>query len=159
MALSTQIQLKVTTTETLTGDDLIANSQLIHSGYDTDTTLTGSTTPDVTKAAYQTVALSGGAATVDLTSLLLNGQAVTLDGLQPRAFHFKNTGAADMTIAKGASNGFTGLGASFSVTLKTGQEVAFYLSTNATAVSSTVKTLDLSGTGTDTLQLSVVAGT
>lgn len=160
MSLSVQIQSKVTTTETLSGDDLNANSTLLHNGYDTDRTLTSATTPDVTKAAYQTVTLSGGAATIDLTSLLLNASAVTLDGTQPRGVHLKNTGAASMTIAKGASNGYTGFGASFSVTLPPNAGFLMEWGTdNATAVSSTVKTLDITGTGTDTLQVSVAAGT
>ena len=160
MSLSVQIQSKVTTTETLTGDDLNANSTLLHNGYDVDRTVTGDTTPNATKAAYQTFTLTDGAATVDLTSLLLNGSAVTFDGLNPRAIHIKNTGAASMTFAKGASNGFTGLGASFSLTLPAGAGVLVdWPSDNATAVSSTVKTIDVTGTGTDTFQLSAVAGT
>jgi len=160
MSITAVVQSKVTLTETLTNDDLIADSQLVHSGYDQNTTLSGSTSPDITKAAYQTIALVAGAKTIDLTALLLNGNAVTLDGLNPRAIHLKNTGAAAMTIVAGASNGYTGLGALFSVTLP--PDAGFLMDwplDNATAVSATVKTLDVTGTGTDTLQLSILAGT
>ncbi len=102
MSLSITVETKMPLVEDLTGDDLVANTQIRHSGYDTSRTMDGTTTPDVTKAAYQTFALVAGAKTIDLTDLLLNGVAVTLTGLQPRAIRFKNTGAADMTIAKGA---------------------------------------------------------
>jgi hypothetical protein len=159
MSLSTDIKLNISTTETLTGDDLVANSQLLHSGYDVNQTLDGTTTPDITKAAYQTFTLVAGAKTIDLTDLLLNAAAVTFSGLKPRAIRFRNTGAAAMTIAKGASNGYTGLGSAFSLTLQPGQSQLFYLHDQGTAVSGSVKTFDVSGTGTDTLQFSAVAGT
>ena len=47
--------------------------------------LTADTAVNVTKAAFQTVNMTAGAATIDLTALLLNGAAVTLTGLEPRA--------------------------------------------------------------------------
>jgi hypothetical protein len=160
VGLQITIETRMPLYELPTGDDISGTPVVIHGGFDTSTgLLTGSTTPDVTAAAYETVTLSGGAATVDLTALTLNGDAVSLSGLKPRAIRFKNTGANNMTIAKGASNGYDGLGGSFSVTLEPGQAVMFDLGSAGNAVGGTNKTLDVSGTGTDTLQLSAVAGT
>ena len=154
------IQSRVYTVETLTNDDVPANSTVTHSQYDVLTNLSASTTPNVDTAAFETFTLSSGSATIDLTALTLNGAAVSLSAKQPRALHIKNTGSNSMTIAKGASNGYTGLGSSFSITLAAGAGVLIdWPNDNSTAVSGSVKTLDVTGTGTDTLQLSVVAGT
>lgn len=161
MAISVLAKLNVTTTETLTGDDLNADSQLLHSGYDVNRTLTASTTPDATKAAYQTVAMTAGAATIDLTSLLLNAVAVTFSGLKPRVVLVTAIAAnsGNVTVAKGASNGYDGMGGSFSVTLEPGQSFAFDFAAAGNAVGGSNKTLDLSGSGTDGVRLSAVAGT
>ncbi len=161
MSLAVGIKLNVTTTETLTGDDLVANTTIVHSGYDVARDLTASTTPDVTKASYQTVAMTAGAATIDMTALLLNGVAVTLSGLEPRAIRVTAlaANAANVTVAKGASNGYDGMGAAFSVTLEPGQGFLFDFAAVGNAVGGSNKTLDLSGTGTDGVRLTTVAGT
>lgn len=160
MSVKTQYQSKVTTDETLeTAVTAAASPTLTHSAFDTATTLHATTSPTATKCAYVTGALSAGAATVDLTSLTgTNGAAVTFLALKVRVIKLKNTGAADLTIAKGASNGHTGFGSSFSVTVHAGGEVTIYDGGNGVAVSGSDKTLDLSGTGTNAFQLSLVAG-
>lgn len=160
-SISVRVEGKVTTTEFLTNDDLNANSQLLHTGYDDDATLDGTTSPDVTKVAYTTVTLSGATGSVDLTALTLNGLAVTLTGLNPRSLKVKAAAAnlGDMTVTKGASNGYTGLGGSFSTVLKPGEWVQFgWTLDNATAVGGSVKVLDLAGTSGDSVQVSAAAG-
>lgn len=161
MSIAVEIKAQVTTTETLTGDDLIADTQIVHSGYDVSRSLTASTTPDATKCSYQTVAMTLGAATVDLTSLLLNGVAVTLTALKPRVVRVTalvaNSGS--VTVAKGASNGYDGMGSAFSVTLEPGQSFMFEFYTTGNAVGGSNKTLDLTGSGTDGVRLTTVAGT
>lgn len=164
MSISTaQVRLDVTTTEALTGDDVIPGTTVIHNQYDVDVMLSGTNAvgaPDVTKAAFQTVAMTAGAVTVDLTALLLNAGAVTLTGLKPRGLRIQALAAngANVTVVKGASNGYTGMGSSFSVVLAPGQAFLFWFAATGTAVGSGVKTLDISGTGTDGVRLSVVAG-
>lgn len=123
--------------------------------------LTATTTPPVTVHAVGSQALSSGTASIDLTSLTgLNGVSVSLSGLKPRAILFENpaANANSITIAKGASNGYTGLGSSFSITLQPGQKAFFLLDSSGTAVSGSVKTLDLSGTGSQSLNYQTVAG-
>jgi hypothetical protein len=85
---------------------------------------------------------------------------VDLNGLKPRAVLFENpaTNANPITIAVGASNGYTGFGADYSETLQPGQKVLKRLGSAGTAVSGTVKTLDISGTGTQALKYQMVAG-
>jgi hypothetical protein len=162
MPIAASIKLNLTVTETLTGDDLNAESTLLHNGYDIAADLTASTAVTVTKCAYQTVNMTAGAATIDLTDLLLNAVAVTLTGLEPRALRVTalTTNGASITVAKGASNGYDGLGAAFSVTLEPGSSALFYFySGTGNAVGSGNKNLDLSGTTTDGVRFSVVAGT
>jgi hypothetical protein len=75
-------------------------------------------------------------------------------------FKNKSTNANAITIAKGASNGYTGFGSAFSVTLQPGDEWTFKGNDNAgvTDVGSGAKTLDVSGTGAQVLQFHIVAG-
>lgn len=130
-------------------------------GGNLSTTLSPSTTPPVTVAAVGSQAMTAGAATIDLRALTgVNGVAVDLNGLKPRAILFENpvANANAITIAKGASNGYTGLGAAFSYVLQPGQKALFYCAASGTAVSATVKTFDISGTGTQALKYQIVAG-
>lgn len=158
---ATNIRLALTTTETRTDGDLAPGTTLIHSGYDVTANLTAATTPDETKAAYDQVAMSGGTGTIDMTALALQDASVTITGLKPRGVLFTAlaANAGNLTIAKGASNGYDGLGSAFSITLEPGMSVAVYFSTQGNAVSGTNKTLDLSGTGTDGLTYGIIAGT
>src|SRR5690349_16768697 len=71
--------------------------------------------------------MAAGAATIDMTSLLLNAVAVTFSTLKPRGILVTAlTGnGANVTVAKGASNGYDGMGSAFSVTLEPGQSFMF----------------------------------
>ena len=161
MAISVLQKCNVTTTEILTGDDLVANTTILHSGYDINRTLDASSTPNATKCAYQTVTMSGGAGTINLTSLLLNSVAVTFDGLKPRSILITAlTGnSGNVTVTKAVSNGYDGMGSAFSVVLEPGQSFLFEFYTAGNAVSSSNRDLTLAGTGTDGVRLSTVAGT
>ncbi len=158
---STVVGLNISTTETLTNDDLSGNTPLRHTGYDIGPVLTATSTPDVTAAAYQTFAMVAGAKTIDMTNLLLNAAAVTLNTKKPRALRVTalEANSANVAVVKGASSGYDGLGAAFSVTLEPGMSVMVWFSTQGNAVTSGNKTLDVSGTGTDGVQFSVIAGT
>jgi hypothetical protein len=134
-------------------------------GFNNEHALTPSTTPDADDVWGGLVTLSGGAATIDLTALTGADSATkNFDGKKIRAIKVraKSTSAGAFTIAKGASNGYTGFGATFSVTLPAnasgGAWFMFYDAGGGTAVSGTVKTLDVSGTGAQVLEVIVVAG-
>lgn len=133
----------------------------VNTPFDTLVSLDASSTPDITEGGLVQKAMVAGAATLDLTSLAdVLGRTFSLSTLKPRSIKVKaldaNVGA--ITISKGATDGYTGLGAAFSLTLPAGAEQTVYLGESGTAVSGTVKTLDLVGTGTDGIQLSISAG-
>jgi hypothetical protein len=160
------VGLTLDVTETIGTDAagyVASNSNSVKfNGGDVDETLTASTTPDVTGQGVGIVTLSSGSGTLDLTSLTgVNGAAVSLSGKKPRAILFENpdTNANAITIAKGGSNGYTGLGSAFSLTLQPGQKALVWLNTAGTAVSGSVKVFDISGTGAQVLKYQMVGGT
>lgn len=165
MSVKANILLGLTVTETVGTDAAgyanVNNSAVKFDGAKVDESLTGTTTPPVTAHGVGAVTMTAGAGTLDLRALTgLNGAAVDLNGLKPRAILFENpaTNANPITIAKGASNGYTGLGSAFSITLQPGQKHLARLGAAGTAVSATVKTFDITGTGTQVLKYQTVAG-
>jgi len=116
----------------------------------------------VTKVAAFSQALTGGAATIDLTAL--DGTVGTVDGtgLKLQVFKLKapTTNTATLTATKGASNGYglDSAGATWTVPLAPGQEFLFYGDDDPPDISSTKKNIDLSGTGTESVQVMIVVG-
>jgi len=152
---------QLSVTRTYSGGDVAPGNNTIDvNGLNTTEALNSGTTPAVTKDFDALVTLSGGAATLDLTAItdLLGLGTVTISGLTPAWTKFTNpsTNANAVTIAKGASNGYTGFGSSFSITLQPGGEILIRLAT--VAVSGSVKTLDITGTASQTLKVQGVAG-
>jgi hypothetical protein len=92
-----------------------------------------------------TVALTAGAATIDLTAAPFSGGTKT-----PKTLFLLNpmSNANSITIAKGATNGYAGFGSAFSTTLVPGQSIQL---DGSSALSSANKTLDLTGTGAQSL--------
>ncbi len=153
---------QITTTETITVGDPAAtgSADLTHSGFDTSANLTPTSTPAADTPVYQTFALSSGAVTIDLTNLVgPGGAAVSQNGKKGRLIRFSNpAGNASITVAKGATNGFTGMGAAFSVTIPGGGDVTFYDGGNGGTVGSGSKTLDVTGTGSQSFNVTVIGG-
>lgn len=122
--------------------------------------LGAATSPAASEAGYCTQAMTAGAATIDLTSVATSrGRTMTYSGLKIRAIRLYNPSTnASITVAKGASNGYTGFGSAFSIVLRPGYEVTIYDGGNGVAVSGSVKTLDISGTGSEVLQFAISGG-
>jgi hypothetical protein len=164
MAVTVNYATSVTTAETPSSGvpAIDANQSIKQSQYNTALTLNAASTPNAKKSAKQVYTLASGVASIDLTSLTgLNGASLSMSGSKGRIIKIKapSGNGAGITIAKGASNGYTGLGAAFSVTLPPGGEFAFYDGGNGVAVGGSAKILDVTGTGsTDTIQVEVVAG-
>lgn len=155
------IQLNVTETVGTDPAAYVASNRnsVQYTGGRKEETLNGSSTPSATVHAVGKLTLSSGAGTIDLRTLTgLNGVAVDLNGLKPRYVLLHNTGANDMVVAIGASNGYTGFGASYSETIKAGCRVFKEIGNSGTAVSNTLKTLDVTGTGAQELKYQLVAG-
>ena len=162
MSISTTWALKMETVETLADDSLsptAAQTQITHKNFDEGATLTGVSTPAVSKIAAAVVALVAGAKTLDLTALTgTNGAAVTMNGLKIVLFRIKNLGASVMTFTEGAANGYELAGTGWTVTLAQNQVFQFYGDSAAPTVGGTTKNIDVTGTGTETFELTVIGG-
>lgn len=148
---------------TRTYDTVVAGGQAGTAAVGNETTriLSDGTTPNVTEGDFVQQLMTAGAATIDLAALAsTQSRAFSLSGLKVRMF--KVTALAGnlnpVTLSKGATNGYTGFGSAFSVTLQPGQSWTFEDAGNGVAVSGTVKTLDLAGTGTQGVTFSIAGG-
>lgn len=140
---------------------LDASAKVTHTEFDTEVALTGTTTVPVSKCAYFEQALTAGAATVDLTALVgSNAGAENMTGLKVQAAKFiaPATNTGPITVAVGASNGYNLLGANTEFAVSPGQEVTILGNDATPDVGASAKTLDLTGTGTEKLQIAIVAG-
>ena len=156
----------VTVVETLDSGDApaaaTANRIVTHDGYNTALTLHASTTPPITKVAAFSQALTSGTATIDLTSLDGTVGTVTGAGLKLQVLKLKapTTNTGTLTATKGGTHGYglDSAGATWTVPLAPGQEFLFYGDDDPPDISSTVKNIDLSGTGTESLEVMIVVG-
>lgn len=161
-AVSASVTLQSTITEIPSATQLPfgqSGASIISSGLNKTTSYTASTTQNTTVVGYGTITLSAGAAALNLAAIPgLNGVAQDFTGLKIRSIHLRAgaVNANPITMSKGASNGYTGAGAAFSVTLVAGKEAL--IETDTTAVAAGVRTLDVAGTGAQTLDYIITAG-
>lgn len=127
-------------------------------------TLTASSTVPATKVAAYELTLSSGAGTINLAALpgITAEETVNGTGLKVQLLKLKNksSNANKITVAKGASNGY-GLCASgddWDVTLSPGQSNLTLGNDAAPDIASGARTLDVTGTGAQVLQVLVVMG-
>lgn len=164
MSVSVTYKSIVTTEETIDTNTPAVSARfnaITHDGYNSTKVMNASSTPPATKAAYFSKALVAGAATIDLTALTgTNGVTVVGTGLKVQVARFKNpsTNANSIVVTVGASNGYNLAGSDFKVTLAPGQEQTFYGNDATPDVGSGAKNIDISGTGTQALQVSIVLG-
>ena len=138
-----------------------AQKTVRHSSYNTTKSLNGASSPPVTQCAFFSKALSTGAATIDLTALTgTNGATVDCSGLKVQVFKAKNpsTNANQIAVTFGASNGYLLGGAAWKLTLQPGMEITVYGSDQTPDVGGSSKTIDIAGTGSQALEVSIVAG-
>lgn len=156
--MSTSVTFQINETNSRTDS---TGTQTSTDNDNTVTSLSDSSTPPATASGKAQVNLTAGAATLDLTAVAtLDGRTVNLTGLKLRTLKVSalSGNTHDLTVAKGASNGYTGLGSSFSMTVHAGGQIASYDGGNGVAVNSTVKTLDLTGNTTEGVLVSFSAG-
>lgn len=125
---------------------------------------TGATAVPVTKVAAYELTLSSGTGSVNLAALpgLTSEETIVGTGLKVQFLVLKNkTGNANkITVTRGASTGY-GLCASgdaWTVVLSPDQMVFFYLAEAAPDVASGARLFDVTGTGSQVLQLEIVLG-
>jgi hypothetical protein len=164
MSVAVTYASTLTAVETLTNNVPDAAAPIVtHSGFNSTASLGPATTPPVSKMASFQEALSAGAATIDLTALNgTNGASVTFNGLKVAAVKFQNPAgnANAITVKAGASNGYLLHGASWSIILQPGEEYLWKAGVvnAAPTVGSTLKNIDLAGTGSQALNVILIAG-
>lgn len=164
MAITLTVNLQGKIVEDMDGVFTDPNNDTVTiNGMDHTEEFTGSTSTPVSKYSAFQKALSSGTGTIDLTSLPDNNgvaAAVNFNGLKVQYAHFENpaANANAITIAKGASNGYELAGSSWTVTLDPGEHITFLGQDTAPDVASNAKTFDLTGTGSQALDVTLVAG-
>jgi hypothetical protein len=117
--------------------------------------------PAVMQAAFAK-ALAAGVATIDLRALpgLLAGITQDGNGLKVQHYVFENpaTNANPITIAKGAANGYALFGATGLIELAPGDLIEADVPESRPDVAGGAKTIDLSGTGTQAINVHLVLG-
>jgi hypothetical protein len=124
-------------------------------------TLTSSTTPPVTKFASEAITLGAGATTVDFTALTdVEGNAVDATGLKLQILRLKTpaTNTAVVNVAPGASNAYLIFGSGNDIDVGIKGHLLYYIPEALADVSATVKTIDVSGTSGEKIDLEFVFG-
>lgn len=145
----------ITCVEVLSDETLSATAKSVqHTLFDES-----QTPPNASIFSGDVYALVTGAKTIDLrTAYTVGGGSADGNGLKVQGFFFKNLGANPMTIEAGASNGYNILGASGEATIPQNAWMAVYFGEGSADVSDSVKTIDVSGTGTQTFEFAVIMG-
>jgi hypothetical protein len=161
MSVAATYSLKLEVRETLTvGVDAASLPVVLHDQLNVSGTLNATSAVPATKHIQDAaVPLAAGVYTIDLTALPGTGGA-TVDGtgLKVQLIRIHNKGAAAMTFADGVTNGYELLGAAWTITLPPGGAMQFYLPDTAPDIGASAKTIDVTGTGTQTFDLSIVMG-
>lgn len=140
------------------------DSTVSQNGLNEEGTLTATTTPPVTLSSAYRVTQSSGAATIDLTAFrgLTANESLNATGLKLQLMKLRNlsTNTHKISVTKGASNGYglDSAGTSWTVVLDPGQSVLFFLDDAAPDVGNTAKTIDVSGTGSEILEVQLNLG-
>jgi hypothetical protein len=123
--------------------------------------MTSATTPDAELIYSTTQALSGGSATIDLKSISnTEGTTIVTDGKKVRAFAAKATSTNEnaLTLTEGASNGYELMGDGWKVALEASDSFLVVLNDNAPAIGDSAKTIDLSGTLSESVDILIIFG-
>ncbi len=165
MTIRVNFDSKLTTVETFTGDYVSpGDATMTTSGLNESDSFTASTSVPVTKYAAFQQAMTAGTATINLAALpgVTAEEVVNLTGLKVQILKLRSlaTNGNKITVAKGGSSGY-GLCASgdtWSIVLSPGQSVLFFLDEAAPDVAGGARTIDLTGTLAQVLEVHVVAG-
>jgi len=148
------------TLATNTGSAPAAMRVVTHTDYNETATLNSGTTPPATTCASFLATLSSGSLTIDLRTLNgTNGAIIDGNGLKVQVVRVKNLGANPLTIKSGASTGHTGF---FTATTGTivpaGAILMLFTNDNGDDIDATHKFWDLTGTGAQTSEWTIVMG-
>lgn len=157
------LEVEETVAESL---DLAVDKKITHeTSESTRGTLNASTTPAVSQVFSDSINLSGGEATLDLTDLTgPAGVAVTFDGLKVQLVKFAcpSTNTLPILIQVGDSNAYNLLGkdnaSSETLEILPGGSMALFHDDESEDVDATHKNVKFTGTGTETIEVILVAG-
>lgn len=160
------LRLQVEETIALSEDLAQADPTYTHDIADIRGTLNATSTPAVTKTFSDTINLSAGAATLDLTSLSgPAGTTVDFTGLKVHLVKLScpSTNTAGITVDRDSSNAYNLFGADNAsaeqVEVLPGASCLFYHGDDQTEdVSATKKGVQFAGTGTEAINVILVAG-
>lgn len=154
----------LTAVETFTGPGIGDDDTITVDQFNTDGTFTASTTVPVTKQAAFQKALSTGTGTIDLTAIPGDTVDETINGsgLKVQFLKLKNptTNANKIVVTKGGSNGygFGAAGDTWTIPLDPGHEVLLSFDDDNPDVAGGAKTIDLTGTGSQALDVQIILG-
>lgn len=122
----------------------------------------GTTGPLVTKSVRTLVTMSGGTATIDLTAFpdAETNTAVDLSTLKLKMLHLAcpSTNANAVTVAPGASNGYTGWVSTGGEVLNASDQRGPNIYNGGIAVDATHKNIDITGTGSQVVTIVALFG-
>lgn len=160
MAASVSVQYTgiVQVTETL-ATALSSAPVIVFDTLNKTNTYGSASTPAVSKDAVNSIAMTTGAVTLDLTNMAgTNGVIVNGNSFKIQMVKFQNPSVNPITIKNGASNGYLLGGVAWSITIPSGGEFQMYLANVSQTISGTTKNIDISGTGSDSLNYIIVMG-
>jgi hypothetical protein len=165
MAVSIDLRMQMTVLETVSGAGLSGTVTIPQDALNFLTSLHALSSPAVTKDSFIAQALTAGAATIDLTSMpnaLGTAAQVTFSGLKVQCMiiYAPATNTGTITMSRGASNGYglNAAGDSFSIRCCPGFRAVMFFDDEPPDVGGSAKTIDLAGTGTETLYIGFGAG-
>lgn len=161
MAVSLAYSAQVSVTETLDLTPTGLSQTITHNTYNSSQNLSATTSVPCTKVAGGLATLSGGALTLDLTTVTgVEGITRNMTGLKVQCFKFKNksTNAGTMTVTFGAANPYLLAGSGWKMILQPGQEFTFFGNEATPDVAAGAKNIDIAGTGTEAGEYIVVCG-
>lgn len=153
----------ITITETFSIADTVDNTILVNT-YNQSGTLTAATDVPATKQATFALTLTAGSGSIDLTALpgLDANQTIDGTGLKVQLLLLLNpsSNANSITVASGASNGYglDAAGTAWTETLSPGQWRMVGGNNVSPDVAAGDRILDVTGTGSQVLNVSVVLG-
>lgn len=155
MSVTATLDMGLKAVETVSASlDLASNPNITHELAVGRLTLNANSTPVVSAAWSDTVALSTGAATIDLTSLSRGAvlSALDLSGLKIQAIilQAKSTNTDTISVVPGASNGFNIFGgADGKIYLAAGAACLFYVPEDWSDVAAADAEIDLASNDAD----------
>lgn len=162
MSVSVNYAATATVVETIannTGSATAGSRVVTHSEYNETATLNAGSTPPATSVAEFLLTLVSGAKTIDLRTLEgTNGAVVDGNGLKVQVVRFKNLGANPMTIKGGSATPHNMFTVTTGQVVFPGAHITIFSNDGGDDVDATHKFWDVTGTGAQTAEVTIVLG-